>query len=120
MSSPQVYLGNGVQTRFEVPGSTSKVVYVGGVLTVPASSDFQSVTISPAPGVGVPVSIEHQSVPLAVTAVVYDGSNRVISYTVRGVPHVVSYPDATRIIDTGGSAVVTAILDGSGRIISVA
>lgn len=58
MSSPQVYLGNGVQTRFDVPGSVSKVVRVNGVVTTPASLDAQSVTLSVAPGVGVPVQID--------------------------------------------------------------
>lgn len=59
MSSPITYTGNGVQTRFEVPGSTTKVVQVNGVVVTPASSDFQSVTLSAAPGVGVPVSIAY-------------------------------------------------------------
>ena len=62
MSSPITYLGNGVQTRFEVPGSITKVVQVNGVVVAPASSDFQSVTLSSAPGVGVPVSISYAGV----------------------------------------------------------
>jgi hypothetical protein len=50
--------GNGKQKTFEVPGSLLKVVYVGGVLTTPASSDFQSLTLTDAPAPGVPIEIE--------------------------------------------------------------
>lgn len=60
MSQQQVlYRGNGTQKRFEVPGSTNKTVYVGGVLTVPASTDRESVTLTAAPGQGVAVEIDY-------------------------------------------------------------
>lgn len=68
MSSPVTLYGNGVQTRFEVPGSTQKKVYVGGVLTVPTASDFESVTITPAPGPGVPVAIDYSTPRAAVSS----------------------------------------------------
>lgn len=51
--------GNGVQTRFEVPGSLNKNVFVGGVAVTPVSTDFQSVTLSPAPALGVPVQVNY-------------------------------------------------------------
>lgn len=63
MSNPTtiVRYGNAVNTIFEVPGSLNKTVYVGGVLTTPASTTFQSVTLSVAPGAGIPVEIEYDS-----------------------------------------------------------
>ena len=54
-----LHRGNGVQTRFECPGSFGKLVYVNGVLTAPASSDFQSVTLTVAPGNKVAVQIDY-------------------------------------------------------------
>lgn len=58
-----VRYGNGVQKTFEVPRSINKVVYVAGVLTTPASSDSQSITLTSAPALGVPVEIEYDSLP---------------------------------------------------------
>ena len=82
-----VYYGNGVQTRFEVPGSVKKTVWVNGVGVTPASQDFQSVTLSVAPGSKVPVQIEwdadgrfDQASP--------DGAGSVTSGVWRGVPPV--------------------------------
>lgn len=55
-----VYVGDGVQTRFEVPGSsTVRSVYVSGTLATQASSDTSSVTLSVAPAVGAPVQIDY-------------------------------------------------------------
>jgi hypothetical protein len=59
-----VRYGNGVQKKFEVPRSINKVVYVGGVLTTPASSDSQSITLTNAPALGVPIEIEYDSEPV--------------------------------------------------------
>lgn len=58
--------GNGVQTRFEVPGSLGKTVYVNGVATVPASTDFQSVTMTVAPANKAAVQIDYEFAPLPV------------------------------------------------------
>lgn len=53
-----------------------------------------------------------------ITDITYDGSDRVTAYTINGVEHLVTYPDSTTIVDTGGGTVKTVTLDGLGRIIS--
>jgi hypothetical protein len=64
-----VFYGNGVQKRFEVPGNIGRTVWVGGVLTTPASFDFQSVTMTASPGSKVPVQIDYvEQLPNAAAA----------------------------------------------------
>lgn len=55
---------------------------------------------------------------LDTTDITYDGSDRCTGYKLNGVQHVVTYPDAEHIVDTGGGVVKTTTLDGLGRIIS--
>lgn len=71
--------GNGVQTRFEVPGSLTKTVFVSGILATQASSDFQSVTLTVAPGVGVPVEIDYSTVSNPVPPANYNPAAVVIT-----------------------------------------
>lgn len=80
MSSPITYIGNGVQTRFEVPGSAAKVVQVNGLPVTNYTSDFQSVTLTNAPGVGVPVSIEYFGVVSPRTDLSPNTANRSASF----------------------------------------
>jgi len=56
----------------------------------------------------------------ALSAVTYDGSNRVTGYTLGGVAYVVAYPSSTSITITGGGKVTTITLDGSGRVVGKA
>ena len=54
-----VLYGNGVRTVFDVPGSVSKTVRVGGTPVTPSTQSFSSVTLSSAPGAGVPIEITY-------------------------------------------------------------
>lgn len=60
-----VKYGNGVQTRFEVPGSALKTVYILGVRQPILSSDFQSVTLASAPAIGAPIEIDYDTTALS-------------------------------------------------------
>lgn len=57
----------------------------------------------------------------SVTSITYETSAadaRCTGYTLGGVAHTVSYPDATHIVDAGGGQTVTYTLDAQGRFIS--
>lgn len=56
----------------------------------------------------------------AVSAVGYDGSNRVTGYTLNGTAYTVAYPSPTSITVTGGGKTRTITLDSSGRISALA
>jgi hypothetical protein len=54
-----------------------------------------------------------------ITDITYDGTTTIVTgYTLNGEVHVVTYPDANTIVDTGGGSTKTTILDGLGRPIS--
>lgn len=112
-----VHYGNGARAKFDCPGSNTKTVYVGGVLATPTATDFQSVTLSPAPAPGVPVQINYGESLEELTSVTYNVDGKVTSYVTNGVPHTVTYPNATTIVDVGGGVTTTVALDGAGRVI---
>lgn len=139
-----LHYGNAVQTRFEVPGSLKKTVYVGGVGVTPASSDFQSVTLSVVPGSKVPVQIDWDGDGLddsvkqgvltdsQVTSVQslvdgsgisnasYNGGGKLVSYSKGAVDFTVTYPDAATAVfssSEGNSRTVT--FDEAGRVSAI-
>ncbi len=54
-----------------------------------------------------------------ITDITYDGTSTIVTgYTINSEVHLVTYPDANTIIDTGGGTTKTTILDNLGRPIS--
>lgn len=48
----------------------------------------------------------------------YDGLGRPIAYVRDGIPHTISYPDSTHIVDVGGGYTTTTTLNQAGLIVS--
>lgn len=105
-SNTVVRYGNAVQTTFEVPGSLNKVAYVDGVLTSPASSDFQSITFTVAPGAGIPVEIEYDSEVIPVAGDAVPSTTTPSVYFGTGAPGITA-PKGSLYLRTDGSSVST-------------
>jgi hypothetical protein len=96
------------------PASGLVVSDTGSDATIPAADGTNSGLMLPAQFTKLAGIVDPA---LALSAVTYDGSNRVTGFTRGSTVFIVAYPSGTSITITGGGRVVTITLDGSGRII---
>lgn len=57
-----VRYGDGTTRTFDVPGSESKVVSVGGLKVTPQSTTFNTITFAVAPGRNVPIEVDYSQI----------------------------------------------------------